>query len=142
MLTKQEPRFEHKYNSTGTGEYYGVLQGATKVGVPALILEHSFHTNTDMTNWLLERNNLKKLAATEAAVIKQYFEKEEAEVRYKRLSDIPNDYGFRDIIEELMDYGFIKGDGSDPEGNDDVIDLSHDMVRMLVFLYRGGCFRI
>lgn len=142
MLTKQEPRIEHKYNSTNTGDYYGVLYGATEVGTPALILEHSFHTNTQMTNWLLDKNNLQKLAEAEALAIKNYYKKEETEVRYKRLSDIPNDNGFRDIIEDLMNHGYIKGDGSDKYGNNDIIDLSHDMVRILVFLYRGGCFKL
>lgn len=61
-------------------------------------------------------------------------------VRYKRLNDIPNNNGFRDIIEQLMDAGILGGDGSDKTGNNDVIDLSHDMVRNLVLEYRGGAF--
>ncbi len=61
-------------------------------------------------------------------------------VRYKRLSDIPNTYGFRDVVETLMNAKIIQGDGSDPVGNNDVIDLSHDQVRTLIFLYRGGGF--
>jgi hypothetical protein len=61
-------------------------------------------------------------------------------IRYAKLRDIPNDNGFRDIIETLMDAHIINGDGSDPTGNDDVIDLSHDQVRSLVFEYRGGAF--
>lgn len=61
-------------------------------------------------------------------------------VRYTRLNDIPNEYGFRDIINTLMDAKIINGDGSDPTGNNDVIDLSHDQVRSLVFEYRGGAF--
>ncbi|OPX87006.1 MAG: N-acetylmuramoyl-L-alanine amidase [Pelotomaculum sp. PtaB.Bin104] len=61
-------------------------------------------------------------------------------VRYQKLSDIPNDYGFREVIETLMNAKIINGDGSDQAGNDDVIDLSHDQVRTLVFLYRGGAF--
>lgn len=61
-------------------------------------------------------------------------------VRYERLKDIPNNNGFRDIIEQLMDAGILGGDGSDKTGNDDVIDLSHDMVRNLVLEYRGGAF--
>lgn len=60
--------------------------------------------------------------------------------RYKRLTDIPQQYGFRSVIEQLMDAGIIAGDGSDPIGNNDVIDLSHDMVRMFIFLYRAGVF--
>lgn len=61
-------------------------------------------------------------------------------VRYNTLNDIPNDYDFRDIINTLMDAQIIKGDGSDTGGNGDVIDLSHDQVRSLVFEYRGGAF--
>lgn len=61
-------------------------------------------------------------------------------VRYKRLNDIPSENGFRDIIEQLMDAGILGGDGSDKTGNNDVIDLSHDMVRNLVLEYRGGAF--
>ena len=39
-----------------------------------------------------------------------------------------------------MDAGIVQGDGSDPDGNGDVIDLSHDQVRLLVMSYRGGAF--
>ena len=65
---------------------------------------------------------------------------DEEMVRYERLKDIPNNNGFRDIIEQLMDAGILGGDGSDKTGNNDVIDLSHDMVRNLVLEYRGGAF--
>lgn len=53
--------------------YYGVLHGARLVNVPGLILEHSYHTNLRMTNWLLNDSNLDKLAKAEAAVIAEYF---------------------------------------------------------------------
>jgi len=67
--------------------------------------------------------------------------KEEEEVaRYEKLSDIPNNNGFRDVVETLMNAKIINGDGSDKIGNDDVIDLSNDQVRNLVFEYRGGAF--
>ena len=60
-------------------------------------------------------------------------------VRYERLSDIKS-ATFRTIIEKLMNADIIQGDGSDATGNNDVIDLSHDQVRLLVFAYRGGAF--
>lgn len=63
---------------------------------------------------------------------------EEPEVRYQYLKDIPA--AFRPTVELLMNAGIIQGDGSDPTGNGDVIDLSHDQVRTLVFCYRGGAF--
>ena len=65
-------------------------------------------------------------------------EEEETVVRYAHLSDIPEK--FQPAIEALMNAGIIQGDGSDPTGNGDVIDLSHDQVRTLVFAYRGGAF--
>ncbi len=55
------------------GEYYGVLRGAAKVGTMGMILEHSFHTNTRAAKWLLEEENLRRLAAAEARVIAMYF---------------------------------------------------------------------
>ena len=56
--------------------YYSVLHGAYMVGTPALILEHSFHTNTKATKWLLEDSNLDKLAKVEAETIAKYFDLE------------------------------------------------------------------
>lgn len=67
-------------------------------------------------------------------------EEDDNMVRYKYLKDIPDK--FRPIINDLMTAGIIQGDGSDPTGNGDVIDLSHDQVRTLVFIYRGGGFDV
>lgn len=52
--------------------YYGVLHGSRLVNVPGLILEHSFHTNSTIVNWLLNDNNLDKLARVEAECIASY----------------------------------------------------------------------
>lgn len=54
-------------------EWYGELRGAHDVGVPGLILEHSFHTNKRIAQWLLEDENLRKLAAAEAKTIAEWF---------------------------------------------------------------------
>ena len=66
------------------------------------------------------------------------YDEEDNVVRYTYLKDVPEK--FRPTIEKLRDAGIIQGDGSDPTGNGDVIDLSHDQVRTLVFDYRGGAF--
>ena len=66
------------------------------------------------------------------------YDEEDNVVRYTYLKDVPDK--FRPTIEKLMDAGIIQGDGRDPTGNGDVIDLSHDQVRTLVFDYRGGAF--
>lgn len=52
--------------------YYGVLHGARTVETPALIIEHSFHTNTRATKWLMDDSNLEKLAKEEAKIIAEY----------------------------------------------------------------------
>ena len=52
--------------------YYGVLHGARLVNVPGLILEHSFHTNSRSVNWLLNEDNLNRLAKAEAEAIARY----------------------------------------------------------------------
>lgn len=56
-------------NGVKDDEYYGVLHGAKVVKVPGVILEHSFHTNTAATKWLLSDANLAKLAEAEADCI-------------------------------------------------------------------------
>lgn len=71
------------------------------------------------------------------SAFKKRLEDEEM-VCYRYLKDIPAT--FRPAITALMDAGVIQGDGSDPGGNGDVIDLSHDQVRLLVMSYRGGAF--
>ena len=71
MGTQQEARVKTREGKNG--DYYGVIRGAVSVGVPGLIIEHSFHTNTRSTNWLLEYDNLKKLAKAEAKVIAEHY---------------------------------------------------------------------
>lgn len=61
-------------------DYYGVLRGAHSVGTPGVILEHGFHTNTASTKWLMDEENLKKLAAAEAALIADWFGVEQVSV--------------------------------------------------------------
>lgn len=58
----------------GDYEYYGVMRGARSVGCPLYyIVEHSFHTNKESANWLMDDKNLRKLAVAEAIVIALYF---------------------------------------------------------------------
>ena len=80
MATNQAARTYTKqsaHDRDGNGiyddEYYGVLHGAKLVGVPGIILEHSFHTNTRATNWLLNDDNLRAMAAAEAAALANYY---------------------------------------------------------------------
>lgn len=65
--------------------YYGVLNGARQVDVAGLILEHSFHTNTETVKWLLNDANLDKLAKAEAEGIAKYFSGKEVTIQ----SEVP-----------------------------------------------------
>jgi len=59
-------------SGNNTYDYYGIIRGAVAVGAPGIIIENSFHTNPKMTAWLLDDDNLKKLAKAEAKTIAEY----------------------------------------------------------------------
>lgn len=102
--TKQPARIEHRRGSRG--DYYGVLRGATAVGVPGLILEHSFHTNLEIARWLLEEENLDRLAKAEADAIALYYNLAEP-IPQKKSGWYEEDGGWR----------FYLGDTGDPVRN-------------------------
>lgn len=54
-------------------DYYGVLFAAHQAGTAAIILEHSFHTNPRAAEWLMDDNNLAKLAEAEAEALAKYY---------------------------------------------------------------------
>ena len=79
MGLKQPYRLEGRLSDSdrnGDGmkndNYYAALHGARMVGVPGMILEHSFHTNSKTVAWLLNDANLEKLAKAEAECIADY----------------------------------------------------------------------
>lgn len=84
MDTKQNGRINKREGKSG--EYYGVLRGAAAVGTMGMILEHSFHTNTRSTKWLMDDSNLQKLAQREAELVAGWFgmskKEESADVWY------------------------------------------------------------
>lgn len=73
MDTNQKGRISKRKSEKDGGEYYGVIRGAVGVGTIGMIIEHSFHTNTRSTNWLLKNSNLEKLAAAEAKTIAEHY---------------------------------------------------------------------
>lgn len=68
-LSKNDRDHDGKLND----DYYGVLFAAHQAGVPAVILEHSFHTNRRAATWLLSDDNLRKLAEAEADALAKYY---------------------------------------------------------------------
>lgn len=73
METVQKGRTATRKGSGGA-DYYGVIRGAVAVGVPGVILEHSFHTNPKAAAWLIVDANLAKLAKAEAECIAEWLE--------------------------------------------------------------------
>lgn len=66
--TKKADGWDRDGNGKYDDEWYGVLQGCKKAGTPGIIMEHSFHTNPDTCKWLMNDDNLKKLAKAKAKV--------------------------------------------------------------------------
>lgn len=119
-------RVDDKYVYTAEGNTTGA---AGVVGNGGCVAEKRYPLN---------HKNIKGYGRPDWSLVPE--EEEETEVRYQKLVDIPDKWNFRKIIDMLMTAGIIAGDGSDPDGNGDVIDLSHDMVRLIIFDYRAGVY--
>ena len=50
-------------------DYFGVLKGAASVNVPAIIVEHSFHTNKQYCEWAMAPGNIERMADVEVEAI-------------------------------------------------------------------------
>ena len=87
-------------------DYYSELWGAHQVGVPGVILEHSFHTCTRSAKWLLEDSNLRKLAEAEAEVLAEYFGREE-----QPAPKVEGTYSTGSAADEKTIWDFFKGKG-------------------------------
>jgi len=145
MQTNQNPQHLTRVNSTGTADYYGIIRHSAALGVPALILEHSFHTHSRSTQWLMSDVNLCSLAKAEAKTIADYYGlqkiKEETEMRYKTLADLKADSNSRfylPTVEKLIAKGYLNGKGG--TGDDLILDFSEDSIRILVTLDRAGAY--
>ena len=132
-------------------EYYGVLFGAKSVGVPGLIIEHSFHTNAKAAEWLLSDKNLMALAEAEADALAKYYgmeepmttaEKKDFEALEKRVNEHLKEYDWtlacpewaQSTVHKLHQKGVLKGD---EKGQ---LNLTLDALRILVILDRQGLF--
>ena len=132
MQTNDKTKIFCKWNSAGTADYYGVIRGAAAVGVPGLILEHSFHSNARAAKWLQSDENLAKLAKAEAAVIAAHYAlkpKEpalpvltdafKAQMRLYRAGLQDNDAGdwSMEARQWAIDNGLVVGTGALPDGS-------------------------
>lgn len=103
METAQKPRAISRKGS-GEWDYYSVIYGAVSVGTPGIILEHSFHTNSRATRWLLQEENLQKLAKAEAKVLAEYFGVEKLP-----FTDVPENAYYADALRWAYARGITLG---------------------------------
>lgn len=116
MGTKDAPQTYSRLADTdkdGDGKkddnYYGVLNGADAVGAPGVLLEHSFHTNTRAAKWLLDDNNLAKLAKAEAEALAAHFgmQKKDTGIRYRvQVGSFANKAYAEAMLKKLKAAGF------------------------------------
>ena len=97
ILTKKAD-YDRNKDGIMNDNYYAVLHGARMVETPGLILEHSFHTNSASVAWLLNENNLDRLASAEAQALASYFsgvkveDNDKSDVPYLiRVANVPED---------------------------------------------------
>lgn len=119
---------------------FAVINTAHNQGCRANLLEVCFLDDADDVRIYTKSRQAVAQAIADGVVSAFGLTESENEVRYQYLKDIPDKYGFRTAINNLMTAGIISGDGSDPNGNGDKIDLSEDMVRLLMFEYKGGLY--
>lgn len=61
--------YQKQYPNKPNVDYYGVIRGASNVGVGGLIVEHSFHTSRPYCEWAMKEGNLQRMAECEAGAI-------------------------------------------------------------------------
>jgi hypothetical protein len=119
-------------------DHTGIIESITESGVIAI--EGNTGSGNDANGGKVQRrprSNKLIVGALRPAYATEESEEDEV-ITYKKLEDVPEK--FRSVIDKLMTAGIIQGDGSDATGNGDIINLTHEQVRTLVFIYRGGGF--
>lgn len=124
-----------RFSGKGGPQHVGIVKEA-RVNQELVTIEGNTGPGNDSNGGQVQQRV--RAAALAVGGYRPQYDKEEAVVIYARLRDVPEK--FRPIVEKLMDAEIIQGDGSDPTGNGDVINLTHEQVRTLVFVYRGGGF--
>lgn len=65
---------EDKYPDGSAADYYSVIRNSKLAGIPAIIIEHAFMTNTeDVNNFLISDEKLKEMGVADAAGIAAYY---------------------------------------------------------------------
>ena len=112
-----------KYPDGSAADWYGVIRHCKEYGIPGIIVEHAFMSNsTDAANFLSNDEGLKKLGVADATGIAQYFGlKKEKPVDYSavfdaayyadRYPDLKTAFGNDDsaLLQHFIQYGMAEG---------------------------------
>lgn len=114
---------EDKYPDGSAADYYAVIRHCKEYGIPGIIVEHAFMSNSsDAANFLSNDEGLKKLGVADATGIAQYYGlKKETPVDYSavfdaayyadRYPDLKAAYGGDEsaLLQHFIQYGMAEG---------------------------------
>lgn len=114
---------EDKYPDGSAADYYAVIRHCKEYGIPGIIVEHAFMSNSsDAANFLSNDEGLKKLGVADATGIAQYFGlKKEKPEEYSavfdaayyadRYPDLKTAFGGdeRALLQHFIQYGMAEG---------------------------------
>lgn len=114
---------EDKYPDGSAADYYAVIRHCKEYGIPGIIVEHAFMSNSsDAANFLSNDEGLKKLGVADATGIAQYFGlKKEKPEEYSavfdaayyadRYPDLKTAFGNDDsaLLQHFIQYGMAEG---------------------------------
>lgn len=109
-------------------DHCGIVESVDGTYISAI--EGNTSSASDADGGAVERR-ARKFAQIVGAV-RPTFDKEVEEVRYNTVEECPD--WARGTVQKLIDKGYLGGNGQG-------LDLSHDMVRLLVIQDRAGCYR-
>lgn len=104
--------------------------------IPAVLVEGGFMDGKSDSYYIRTEQGQRAYAKAVADALVEFFEiaeKEETEVRYTYYEDMPE--WAQPTVSKLVKLGLLKGDG------DGVLDLSEDMLRVLVINDRAGMYK-
>ena len=109
-------------------DHCGIIESASEKGV--VTIEGNTGSTSDADGGQVQRRE-RAMQYIVGAVRPIYEEEEENDMRYNTVAECPK--WAQKTIQKLIDKGFLSGDGKN-------LDLSHDMVRMLVINDRAGVY--
>ena len=118
-----------KYPDGSAADWYGVIRHCKEYGIPGIIVEHAFMSNSsDAANFLSNDEGLKKLGVADATGIAQYFGlKKEKPEEYSavfdaayyanRYPDLKTAFGNDDsaLLQHFIQYGMAEGRQGSPQ---------------------------